>query len=311
MGVHAAYNDGIMTGSFVTATLVMLSLMISAVPAFAGSRPEPLATLRLLKDERGPLKVKTRSEEGVPLRVVFDTAAANSILFDHQRTSGVGDRLPDGRFVYFPFTDRLIDFQQLDWFALKLGDHMFRSNSWVYGPWKATGLFPGRDEPNYDVIAGRDVFTNFVVAIHPEKRRVKLYESGLDLTARYDAVLDLVDLNPLMGVRVTVNRADTGELSEKLMIIDTGFPGVLLFANEEELERLKADEYTAPAETLSDALLAPGRLQLGNLQFKEQIALIVSKGAFEADGVIGTSYLSNFSYAFDFASKKLYLTELR
>lgn len=289
----------------------MLSLMISAIPASAGSKPEPLATLRLLKDERGPIKVKTRSEEGVSLRVVFDTAAANSILFDHKRTNGVGDRLPDGRFVYFPFTDRLIDFQQLDWFALKLGDHMFRSNSWVYGPWKSTGLFPGRAEPNYDVIAGRDVFANFVVAVDPEKRRMKLYESGLDLTARYDTVLDLVDLHPLMGVRVTVSRADTGELSEKLMIIDTGFPGVLLFANEEELARLKADEFTAPADTIGDALLAPGRLRLGDLQFKEQIALIVSKGAFEADGVIGTGFLANFSYAFDLANKKLYVTELR
>lgn len=300
-----------MTERFHTATLLVLSLMISATPAFAGSKPEPLATLRLLKDERGPIKVKTRSEEGVSLRVVFDTAAANSILFDHKRTNGVGDRLPDGRFVYFPFTDRLIDFQQLDWFALKLGDHMFRSNSWVYGPWKATGLFPGRAEPNYDVIAGRDVFANFVVAVDPEKRRVKLYESGLDLSARYDAVLDLVDLHPLMGVRVTVSRADTGEFSEKLMIIDTGFPGVLLFANEEELARLKADEYTAPADTLGNALLAPGRLQLGDLQFKDQIALIVSKGAFEADGVIGTGFLANFSYAFDLANKKLYVTELR
>lgn len=300
-----------MTERFHTATLLVLSLMISATPAFAGSKPEPLATLRLLKDERGPIKVKTRSEEGVSLRVVFDTAAANSILFDHKRTHGVGDRLPDGRFVYFPFTDRLIDFQQLDWFALRLGDHMFRSNSWVYGPWKATGLFPGRAEPNYDVIAGRDVFANFVVAVDPEKRRVKLYESGLDLSARYDAVLDLVDLHPLMGVRVTVSRVDTGELSEKLMIIDTGFPGVLLFANEEELARLKADEFTAPADTLGDALLAPGRLRLGDLQFKDQIALIVSKGAFEADGVIGTGFLANFSYAFDLANKKLYVTELR
>ncbi len=300
-----------MTERFHTATLVMLSLLISATPALAGSKPEPLATLRLLKDERGPIKVKTRSEEGVSLRVVFDTAAANSILFDHRRTNGVGDRLPDGRFVYFPFTDRLIDFQQLDWFALKLGDHMFHSNSWVYGPWKATGLFPGRAEPNYDVIAGRDVFANFVVAVDPEKRRVKLYESGLDLTARYDTVLDLVDLNPLMGVRVTVNRTDTGELSEKLMIIDTGFPGVLLFANEEELVRLQADEFTAPADTLGDAILAPGRLQLGDLEFKEQVALVVSKGAFEADGVIGAGFLANFSYAFDLSSQKLYLSEVR
>lgn len=292
-----------------TALGLILSFLIAA-PAHASSKPEPLASMRLMQDERGPIKVRTRSEEGVPLRVVFDTAAASSILFDHSRTLGVGRRLEEDHFVYFPFTDRLIDFRQLDWFTLKLGDHTFKSNSWVYGPWKATGLFPGRAEPNYDVIAGRDVFRNFTVAVNPKKRRVKLYESGEDLSHRYDSAVEIIDLNPLMAVKVEYSRADTGETSEKLMIIDTGFHGVLLFANEEELARLEADEYTAPADTLGDALIAPGRVKLGDLPFQNQTALVVSKGTFQADGVLGTSFLANYRYAFDLASRKLYLTAL-
>ncbi len=290
---------------------VLLAGLTAAAPeANASSKPEPLASLRLMQDERGPIKVKTRSEEGVPLRVVFDTAAASSILFDHKHTSGVGDRLQDDHFVYFPFTDRLVDFRQLGLFKLRLGKHEFSSNSWAYGPWKATGLFPGRDEPNYDVIAGRDLFVNFTVAVDPKKRRVRLYESGTDLASTYDQVIDIIDLNSLMAVYVTVGREDTGDLSEKLMIIDTGFPGVLLFANNEELARLKADEYTAPADTLGDALIAPSRMQLGDLPFKKQTALIVSKGTFAADGVIGTGFLANFRYAFDLMSKKLYLSDI-
>lgn len=290
--------------------VLLVGLLVSASGDNAGATPEPLASLRLMQDERGPIKVKTRSEEGVSLRVVFDTAAASSILFDHKHTSGVGDRLQDDHFVYFPFTDRLVDFRQLDWFTLKLGKHEFSSNSWAYGPWKATGLFPGRDEPNYDVIAGRDLFVNFTVAVDPKKRRVKLYESGTDLAGTYDEAVDIIDLNSLMAVYVRVGRADTGELSEKLMIIDTGFPGVLLFANDEELTRLKADEFTAPADTLGDALIAPGHMQLGDLPFKKQTALIVSKGTFEADGVIGTGFLANFRYAFDLSNKKLYLADI-
>lgn len=281
------------------------------MPSGALNRPEPLASMRLLKDENGPIKVRSKSENGVSLRVVFDTAAASSILFDHGRTSGVGDRLDEDQYVYFPFTDRILDFRQLGFFTLKLGDHRFSSNNWVYGPWKSTGLFPGRNEPNYDVIAGRDVFINFAVAVDPKKRRVRLYESGLDLSGRYDTSVDIIDLNPLMGVKVKVSRKDTGELSEKLMIVDTGFPGVLLFANDEELARLKADEFTAPADTIGDALIAPGRLRLGDLPFKEHTALIVSKGTFEADGIIGTGFLANYRYAFDLLKKKLYLTELR
>lgn len=85
---------------------------------------------------------------------------------------------------------------------------------------------------------------------------------------------------------------------------------MLLFANEEELTRLQADEYTAPAETIGNAIIAPGRLKLGELSFKEHTALVVSKGTFEADGIIGTGFLANYRYAFDLLEKKLYLTEL-
>lgn len=304
------YNGDLMK----TVLSCMAGLIMSvslALPSIASSKPEPLASMRLLKDESGPIKVRSKSENGVSLRVVFDTAAASSILFEHGRTTGVGDRLEQDQYVYFPFTDRILDFRQLGFFTLKLGDHRFSSNSWVYGPWKSTGLFPGRNEPNYDVIAGRDVFINFAVAVDPKKRRVRLYESGQDLSSRYDTSVDIIDLNPLMGVKVTVSRADTGELSEKLMIVDTGFPGVLLFADDQELEELKADEFTAPADTIGNALIAPGRIKLGDLPFKEHTALVVSKGAFEADGIIGTSFLANYSYAFDLLEKKLYLTELR
>lgn len=278
--------------------------------ALALDKPEPIASMRLARDEPGPLKIVIDSDEGVPLRLVFDTAAANSILFDHAGTAGVGRRLERDYYVYFPFTDRLIDFRQLDWFTLRFGDHQFTSNSWIYGPWKATGLFPGREEPNYDVIAGRDVFANYAVAVDPKRRRLHLYASGQDLSARYDTVVDLVDLNPLVAVRVNYRGSENAAAEEKLMIIDTGFNGVLLFANEEELAILQADDTTAPADTLDEALVAHGRIQLGTTGERDQIALIVSKGTFEADGVIGTAFLNNFRYAFDMETGKLYLSAL-
>lgn len=295
----------------ISALSVLLAFLLVEAPLLASTKPEPLASMRLMRDERGPLKIRTRSEEGISLRVVFDTAASNSILFDHDGTAGVGRRLDRDYYVYFPFTDRMIDFRQLDWITLQFGAHQFTSNSWVYGPWKSTGLFPGRQAPNYDVIAGRDVFTSFTVAVDPKKRRVQLYESGQDLSARFDAAIDIVDLNPLIAIRALHSREDTGEVAEKLMIIDTGFHGVLLFANEAELIELEADDTTAPADTINDALIARGTIKLGTLPAHEQKVLIVSKGAFEADGVIGTAFLNNYRYAFDLEAKKLYLTALR
>ena len=285
--------------------------LLFASSAAAFSRPEPLISLRLLQDGHGPIKVRMRSEEGVPLRTLLDTASANSILFDHGRTIGVGNRLAEDHFVYFPFTDRMVDFRKLGMFTLKLGKHRFSSNNWVYGPWKSTGLFPGRAEPNYDVIAGRDVFINYAVAVYPRKKRVKLYQSGQDLSSRYETSVDIIDLNPLMAVEVMVKRPESNEQDKKLMILDTGFPGVLLFANEGELAHLKADEFTPPADTIGDAIIAPRKLKFRNLPFKDHVALVVSKGGFEADGIIGTTFLANYRYAFDLLNKKLYLTELR
>lgn len=282
-----------------------------AVPVIAAAAPEPIVSMRLLRDDRGPLKIRTRSEKGVALRVIFDTAAANSILFDHAGTMGVEPALGRDHMVYFPFTDRLIDYRLIDWFTLNFGKHSFTSNSWVYGPWKQTGLFPGRVEPNYDVIAGRDVFNSFTVAVDPRKGRVKLYNSDEDLSARYRVSIDIVDLNPLIAVPITYTRHDTGEATEKLMIIDTGFAGVLLFADDEQLAQLGATEFTAPADTIADALIVDGSIKLGELGARDQRALVVSKGAFEADGVLGTGFLNNYRYAFDMEAKKLYLSELR
>ena len=283
----------------------------SSAPASAAAAPEPIVSMRLLRDERGPLKVRTRTDEGVSLRVVFDTAAASSILFDHKGTDDISPALGRGHMVYFPFTDRMIDYRLIDWITLSFGKHTFTSNSWVYGPWKQTGLFPGRAEPNYDVIAGRDVFTSYTVAVDPQKRRVKLYNSGEDLSARYRTSVDIVDLNPLIAVPVTYTRRDTGESTEKLMIIDTGFSGVLMFANAAELAQLQATEYTAPADTIGDALVVDGSIKFAGFPALEQKALIVSKGAFKADGVLGTGFLNNYRYAFDMEAKKLYLTALR
>ena len=59
----------------------------------AASVPEPIVSLPLERSERVGLHVRTYSSEGVPLRVVFDTAAANSILFDHEGTVKVSRTL--------------------------------------------------------------------------------------------------------------------------------------------------------------------------------------------------------------------------
>ena len=294
--------------------IVFTSIVLTAlcaVPVLAAAAPEPIVSMRLLRDDRGPLKVRTRTEGGVSLRVVFDTAAARSILFDHKGTDDVTPSLGRDHMVYFPFTDRLIDYRLINLFTLDFGKHTFSSNSWVYGPWKQTGLFPGRTEPNYDVIAGRDVFTSFAVAVDPRKGNVKLYKNGEGLSDRYQTSVDIVDLNPLIAVPVFYTRRDTGETTRKLMIIDTGFSGVLLFANEAELTLLKATENTAPADTINEALIVEGSIQFGDFPAHEQRVLVVSKGALKADGVLGTTFLKKYRYAFDMQAKKLYLSALR
>ena len=123
------YNELLMRTLMLKITGFSLGLLI-IVSSAASARPEPLISLRLLRDDHGTIKVHTQSGDGAPLRVLLDTASANSILFEHQRTVGVGERLSEDRFIYFPFTDRVVGFRKLGLFTLKLGKHRFSSNSW-------------------------------------------------------------------------------------------------------------------------------------------------------------------------------------
>lgn len=287
---------------------LVLSALLCA-PFVAADASKPIVTLPLLQSARGSIQVQISSSNGVPLRVMFDTAASNSILFDHEGTQEVQRELGPEYYVYFPFTDRLLGFQLIDWFTLPLGKHSFTSNNWVTGPWKPTGLFPGRETPNYDVIAGRDVFRAYGVEVDKGRRRVNLYESGHDFAAHYETTLELVDINPLMAVSVMFARADTNEVAEKLMLIDTGFSGVLMFASEEELTLLGADATTPPSETLKTALSIEATLAVGGMRPIAQNIFLVSKGSFQADGILGMSFLNHYRYAFDLSAGKLYLTE--
>lgn len=280
---------------------------MAAQPAHAGV-PEPLVSLPLAKEARGSLSVMSHSKDGVPLRVVFDSAATNSILFDHPGTAKVARQPGDSYMVYFPFTDRLLDFREIGLFTLTFGRHSFSSNSWVTGPWRDTGLFPGREEPHYDVIAGRDLLNNFALAVDPERGQAQLFIAGQDLTGRYDAVVPITDLVPLVAVTIRFTREDTAVAEDKLMLIDTGYRGVLLFADEEELTALRADEETPTAETLRTPLFADTQMQIADLPPVEAKARIVSRGMFRgADGIVGTSFLNKHRYAFDLTLKKLYL----
>ena len=286
-------------------------LIVAAfLPALtAADALEPIVILPLERSERGGLHVRIQSSEGVPLRLLFDTAAANSILFDHEGTLKVSRNLGRDQHVYFPFTDRLLGFRLINQFTIELGTHTFTSNNWVSGPWKPTGLFPGRETPNYDAIAGRDVFATYAVAVDPKKRQISLYESGDAFAGQYDTVLNIVEASAHMAVTVSITRSDTGETQDKLMILDTAFPGVLMFADEAELEILNADEMTAPSETLETAIVVLSEVGIGAMEPVMQNILIVSKGGFVADGVIGTAFLNNYRYAFDMAGKKLYLAK--
>jgi len=74
---------------------------------------------------------------------------------------------------------------------------------------------------------------------------------------------------------------------------------------------LKATENTAPADTINEALIVEGSIQFGDFPAHEQRVLVVSKGALKADGVLGTTFLKKYRYAFDMQAKKLYLSALR
>lgn len=291
----------------------MLLCVCSILPLRAdGLTPRPIFTLPVIKNADGALHVEVAAGRVKPLAVRIDTAAATSILFEHQETKILRRRLKlvedEMTPVYFPFTDVLMDFQPLESITLTFGTHSYTSNTWVFGPWRPTGLFPGKREPNYDGIAGRDVLVSFAIAIDRKRKNISFYESGGAISGLYNHSLVVETDGPLIIVPIQYQTED-GEWQTKRMVLDTGFNGVILFADDEQLAELDANDTDAPADTIREALFEEGLLKLAGTKPVSGRVIITSKGGFPADGVLGTDLLNGFDYALDVSAKRFYYSE--
>lgn len=273
--------------------------------------PRPIFTLPLVANPDGALHVEVAAGRVKPLALRIDTAAATSILFEHNETKVLKRKLrlvrDELKPVYFPFTNILLDFQPLETITLNFGKHSYTSNTWVYGPWRPTGLFPGQSHPTYDGIAGRDVLVSFAIAVDRKRSEISFYESGGTIGDFYDHAIPLELAGSLVVMPVDYQGPD-GVWHTKRMVLDTGFNGVILFADEAQLEELQAQDTDAPADTMKAAMFQEGLLRLPETEPVAGRVIITSKGGFPADGVMGTDFLNRFRYALDVGAKRLYFS---
>lgn len=281
------------------------------VVAQDGLPPRPIFTLPLVANPDGALHVEVAAGRVKPLALRIDTAAATSILFEHNETKVLKRKLrlvrDELKPVYFPFTNILLDFQPLETITLNFGKHSYTSNTWVYGPWRPTGLFPGQSHPTYDGIAGRDVLVSFAIAVDRKRSEISFYESGGTIGDFYDHAIPLELAGSLVVMPVDYQGPD-GVWHTKRMVLDTGFNGVILFADEAQLEELQAQDTDAPADTMKAAMFQEGLLRLPETEPVAGRVIITSKGGFPADGVMGTDFLNRFRYALDVGAKRLYFS---
>ena len=281
------------------------------VVAQDGLPPRPIFTLPLVANPDGALHVEVAAGRVNPLALRIDTAAATSILFEHNETKVLKRKLrlvkDELKPVYFPFTNILLDFQPLETITLNFGKHSYTSNTWVYGPWRPTGLFPGQSHPTYDGIAGRDVLVSFAIAVDRKRSEISFYESGGTIGDFYDHAIPLELAGSLVVMPVDYQGPD-GVWHTKRMVLDTGFNGVILFADEAQLEELQAQDTDAPADTMKAAMFQEGLLRLPETEPVAGRVIITSKGGFPADGVMGTDFLNRFRYALDVGAKRLYFS---
>lgn len=293
------------------AVFAVAGLLAETAYAQDGLPPHPIFTLPLVDNPDGALHVEVAAGRVKPLALRIDTAAATSILFEHRETKVLKRRLKlikdELKPVYFPFTNILLDFQPLETITLSFGKHSYTSNTWVYGPWRPTGLFPGQSHPTYDGIAGRDVLVSFAVAVDHRRSEISFYESGGAMHAFYDHTLPLELVGSLVTMPIEYQTAN-GTWQTKRMVLDTGFNGVILFADEAQLEELQAQDTDAPAETMKAAMFQQGFLRFADTEPVAGRVIITSKGGFPADGVMGTDFLNRFQYALDVGAKHFYFS---
>lgn len=256
------------------------------------------------------LFLKARGPDNRPLKLLLDTGATATVLFDEDTPPEISE--PGISMVNFPALHITTPGRIIEGFNLSIED----IDLGVIKALSVHDALAHEIEPaiGFDGVLGRDIMDKYIIDIDSKKKLVKLWEKGSDLSHFFPMIAPLhSDANrPVVDLRLSLpwdKKART-----KNLMLDSGFAGTLvLWQNKRFLTAVRSTFETplflrANYAVVMDFSFAGVKLQKtpAYMVIRHQIPMDETEIE-KSDGLIGMAFMSLFHYAIDMEGKKLYL----
>lgn len=290
----------------------LLIILSSLALVFAGSltaqsRQDVIATIPF-EFENNRIRL-TVDLDGTPLKVLLDSGASTSVLFDGETFANVPTTSKTAS-VLFPALDEEVSGVRLQPMQLMLSGLLVQLDDMVLLNNKTN--LKQRLLLRYDGIIGQEFFERYTVEVDPALKEIRLFARGTDLSTQYRTRYMLHLRNGAPHIRMRSKMPWEQIPTAKEMLVDTGYPGAIVFWDSMHYRR--AAKLTPEVHGKNAAIVGRANFRFGSLAFNHAPVYL---GAFpprqigERDGLIGATILNNFRYAFDFAGKQMWMLSRR
>jgi predicted aspartyl protease len=276
---------------------------LQAAPKIA---PVPLASI--------PIEfVNNRTVIHIPvahyhLHMVLDTGASSTALFVSNEHD-FSDLVQTGKAkILFPALDEIVEGQHLAPIPIKFGEHIYTTDSLLLINQRP----PIGDRLNFkfDGVLGQDFFAQYVVEINPQDYVLRLYPKGTNLSRLSFSRIKLYLKNGAPYIRF--NHKFPWEIrgTTKKMLLDTGFPGLMIIWNKRHFSQAVGKSNVAAYKAENKGVFTRATFQVGELKFFNApifIAANIPRQAQKRDGLIGANVLNQLHHVIDFPNKQLLL----
>ena len=248
----------------------------------------------------------TMELNGVELLMLLDSGASTSVLFSHDDPAVSSLQVTGKSSILFPALDENIEGSSLAGAEFRLAGMPITLNEIVRLDDKSN--LRARLLLRYDGILGQEFFRKFTVQIDPEARVMSLYARATNLSGLYrtEHKLYMQDDAPHIRFRSKMPWEQSPSLKE--MLVDTGYPGAVVFWDSSHYR--KAAKLTPDARAPGTAIVGRANFRFGRLRFMDTpvyLGAYPPKQVGKRDGLIGATMLNNFTYAIDITGEKMWM----
>jgi hypothetical protein len=259
-----------------------------------------------LIDNRVVITVKHKTQGD--MKMLVDTGASTSVLF---RSPLIFDNpLPTKGYkrVHFPaFGIRSLG-QKIEELPIQTANwyYTLRNIAYIHVP----SIMAENTNTLFDGIIGRQLFEDYTVGVNIDTRTLVLTSKDIDISKRYDQSIPLELKTQTPFIKVSAILPWENFTSRKKLMIDTGYPGTIVFWGSKHYKNATASSEYALFQKRDIGFQIQTTFRFGGKRFRKIPTYLQRQSPYyseKREGIIGTAVLNNYNYAFDYARRKLYL----